>query len=660
MKRLNYLVLVCCWVVARVTVAHAQSSPFDPLSVVEQRVAFETVIARFTADAQLPHDALHYPLVVLAEPPKASVLALQAGRTLPRRAEVQVMHHPSNRAWSVLVDLASKRVLQLTAIQGQPALTGEEYAATELLVRAYEPWQRALQRRGLDPKLAYLDIWAGNETMVQRPAMQQASFGAATRLVHVLTFMKRGVKDVVENPYVRPVEGIVVTLDLNARRALELIDHGVRPVSSDTGNAVTSRALKPLTVQQPAGSELTVQGHFVRYRNWQFYAVMRPREGLVLYDVRFDDHGRLRRIAYRLALSEIYVPYGIGDENWAFRHAFDVGEYNAGMSAQRLERGLDVPDNAQLFDATFYSDTGPTPANPDGKVELPQSLALFERSAGLLWTRTDPTTRKRDSRPAHELVATWSCWLGNYVYQLEWIFKLDGSMEVRAHLHGTTLNRGMTKEPEASAPRIGKDARGVFVAAPHHQHFLNYRLDLDVDGTANQLMEMEIAPATDPQFKNAFDTRMQYLTQEGYRDVSPASARHWHVESLSIKNALGKPTSYALEPESLAYPHSAPDFVGLQHAAFAQHALWFTRYREGELYAGGAFPFQAQAGDGVNAYVAPAEALRGGDLVLWYTMGFTHVARAEDWPVMPGETVAFRVIPRGFFGGNPGLEVGGP
>lgn len=659
MKRICFM--GCIWLLSHAV--SAQVSPFEPLSVAEQRTAFETVLARFHTDAALPHEQLHFPLVALAEPAKASVLGLRSGHHLPRRAEVQVMHHPQNKAWSALVDLAGKRVLTLTPITGQPALTGDEYAAAEVLMRAHEPWQRALRERGLDPALAYLDIWAGNETMLDSPAMAQASHGQQTRLVHCLTFMKRGDKNAVENPYDRPVEGLVLTIDMNARVVLELIDHGKRPVSAETGNALASatQPLKPLHVSAPQGSELSVSGsgsgHWVRYRNWQFYAVMHPREGLVLYDVRYNDHGRLRRIAYRLALSEIYVPYGIADANWVFRHAFDVGEYNAGMSAQRLELGLDVPSNAQLFDATFFSDQGPTPANPDGKVELPGSLAIFERSAGLLWTRTDPTTRKRDSREAREVVATWSSWLGNYVYSFEWVFKLDGSIEVRSHLHGTTLNRGTGPEPEASAPKISKDARGVFVSAPHHQHFLSFRLDLDIEGSQNQLMEMEIADPGEAKFKNAFDTRMHYLAQEGYRDVEPTRARHWHVESSGIKNALGKATSYALEPESLVYPHSAPDFVGLQHAAFAQHALWFTRQRDHERYAGGEFPFQAKPGDGVSAFVTPAETLRGNDIVLWYTTGFTHVARPEDYPVMPGESVSFKLVPRGFFDRNPALDI---
>ena len=35
----------------------------------------------------------------------------------------------------------------------------------------------------------------------------------------------------------------------------------------------------------------------------------------------------------------------------------------------------------------------------------------------------------------------------------------------------------------------------------------------------------------------------------------------------------------------------------------------------------------------------------------------THVTRPEDFPVMPSETIRFRLVPRGFFTRNPALPV---
>jgi primary-amine oxidase len=647
------------------TAARAAEHPLEPLTRTETGVAFETLIAQFRADPALPKDSLRFPLVALSEPAKSFVLAWSPGQPFPRHAELHVLHYPSNRTWVAEVDLEARRVVRLAAkpLGTQPAVGAEEFVVASELVHAYEPWKKALRARGVDPELAYVDAWSAGDEPIPPQLAATLPFGESTRMMRCLTF-DRGARieefdpRAPQNPYDRPVEGVVVTVDMNARRVIHMTDSVVRPaVIADTGNATSTEPLRPLLVKQPEGSDIQLRGHRVRWHRWQFLAVLHPREGLVLYDVRYLDRGAWRPIAYRLSLSEIYVPYGLGHADWAWRSALDVGEYNAGTLAQRLEVDRDVPENATLLDAISFSDLGPTADNPTGIVALPATIALYERDAGMSWTRTDPTRFDRDTRYARELVATWNFWVGNYIYAFEWIFKLDGSIDVRTHLTGTTLNRGTGRESEPSAPKVGEDARGVPVAAPNHQHFFSFRLDLDVDGPTNQVMEMEVARIANSRFKNAFDAVTVHPGQEGYRDANPFTQRHWHVESSRVKNRHGKPTGYALEPGELAIPYSAPDFAGLARAQFARHQLWMTRYRDGELHAAGRFPNQAKGEDGLPVFIHDAESLEGQDVVLWYTTGLTHLSRPEDYPVMPTESIGFTLAPRGFFERNPALDV---
>jgi primary-amine oxidase len=563
----------------------------------------------------------------------------------------------------VEVDLRRKRVLSLvlTPAGTQPSATSEEFVAADAIVHAYEPWKAAVRARGVDPDLAYVDIWAPGDEPLPEAVAASLPHGQNTRLLRCLAFARAAPLEAQDparpqNPYNRPVEGLVITVDMNARAVVHMEDTLRRPVSSESGNGGRIRRIRKLVVSEPEGSDIQLKGRFVRWHDWQFYVVLHPREGLVLYDVRIWDGAVLRPVAYRLALSEIYVPYGLGDTNWIWRSAFDVGEYNAGTLAQPLELDRDVPENAKLIDATLFSDIGPAADNPSGTIEFPATIGLYERDSGLAWTRTDPSTYDRDTRFGRELVVTWNCWIGNYIYGFDWIFKLDGSIEVKVNLTGTVLGRGTTSASEASAPKVGKDAAGVFVGAANHQHFLNFRLDLDVDGTDNHVMEMEVANLPNTGFKNAFDAVTMDLHEEGYRDVSPLTARHWHVMSETM-NALGKHTSYALEPTTFAIPYSAPDFPGLERAQFAAHQLWITRHQKSERYAAGMFPNAAKKIDGLPVYTTPAEMLMGQDVVLWYTTGFTHVARPEDWPVMPTESIGFKLAPRGFFARNPALDI---
>ena len=61
--------------------------------------------------------------------------------------------------------------------------------------------------------------------------------------------------------------------------------------------------------------------------------------------------------------------------------------------------------------------------------------------------------------------------------------------------------------------------------------------------------------------------------------------------------------------------------------------------------------------DGLRAWTKANRGLENQDLVVWYTMGMHHVARAEDWPVMPMVFYAFELRPFDFFDRNPALDL---
>ena len=45
------------------------------------------------------------------------------------------------------------------------------------------------------------------------------------------------------------------------------------------------------------------------------------------------------------------------------------------------------------------------------------------------------------------------------------------------------------------------------------------------------------------------------------------------------------------------------------------------------------------------------------DVVFWYTFGYTHIPRPEDYPVMPTSYIGFLLKPNGFFDANPANDV---
>lgn len=619
---------------AGVAGAAAIPHPLDPLSANEIMRAFSVI----EGSSQFGR-GIYFPIVALREPPKSDVLAWSAGQPFSRRAFVNVYDPQANVLYEVVVDLGAGTIdSSRPKANAQPAVYLTEWTTASKIVHADAGFKQAMRNRGINPNDVYVDIWAPGDL----PAALTAT---GHRVLRGIAFYQGALS----NQYDRPIEGVVATIDMTANKVVDLVDTGSRPVNTTiTGSAPAGSGLTPLIVSQPSGPSFAINGRSVSWQHWRFRVDYSPREGHVLHQVGWEQNGTVRPIIYRLGMSEIYVPYGLPDPTWAWRTAFDIGEYNLGQYAEPLAVSVDVPQNAVFFDEIVSSDTG----SRGGTIGLPHAAAIYERDGGSLWDRTNPWTAARDARYSRELVVTAAYVIGNYTYAIEYVFRLDGSLDVRVNATGTTLNQGVNSTAEG-------DLHGTTVspniAAPLHQHFVCFRIDFDVDGTSNRLVEENIvsAPGTTG---NGFAVQRTVIGSEGARDTNDAATRSWVVESTSKTNALGKPTAYALIPGESTVPYSDPSYPPLQRAPFAQHPLWVTKYNPAELYAAGDYPNQGHAGDGLTAFAAGGESVNGQDLVVWHTPGFTHHPTVEEYPVMTTDRLGFRLVPNGFFDNNPALD----
>lgn len=605
------------------------TSPLDPLSASELRVAVGTI----RADPRFPKGAL-FPIVTLLDQSKSGVLAWKPGRPFARRAFADVYDEPRNRLYEVVVDVRKRDIVSWTRRTGvQPAVGLSEYALAQAIIRRDPRFRHSMRIRGLNPKDVYLDVWALGDLPVTgvRPGAR----------------LLRGIADYrgkLPNVYDRPIEGVSAVVDMNRRKVVSFADTGVRPVAktiSGAGRRVRA-GLKPLIVKQPQGPSFAIHGTQVTWRNWRFRVGFTPREGLVLNQIGWSENGHVRPIIYRMSFDDIYVPYSIPLSNWAWRAAFDIAEYDLGQYSEELQRNVDVPSNAVFLDeATAYDDGSVSP--------LRHAVALYEQDAGSLWDRADPDTGVRDARFGRELVVTSAMPIGNYTYDVEYVFRLDGGIDVRVASTGTTLNEGVASP--AQGTKYGAMV-GPHIAAPAHQHYFNFRIDFDVDGAANRVVEQNIHTLGRG---NAFAIRRTPLVREQWRNLRDATGRDWLVESTTRRNAFGLPTAYELVPQEATHPYST-GYAPLAHAPFAQHTLWVTDYRPSEAYATGAYPNQARLGQGLARYAADGGNVDGRDLVVWYTASFTHIPVPENYPVMTTEAVGFDLRPHGFFNHDPALD----
>jgi primary-amine oxidase len=141
------------------------------------------------------------------------------------------------------------------------------------------------------------------------------------------------------------------------------------------------------------------------------------------------------------------------------------------------------------------------------------------------------------------------------------------------------------------------------------------------------------------------------------RDLNLAASRKWKVIQPAARNSLGRPPGYLLFPVENSLPYAAPGSAIRRRAGFLDHHLWATRYDPAERYAAGAYVNQSRDGDGLPKWTDDDAPLGNGDLVLWYTLGVTHLPRPEEWPVMPVHPAGFRLLPADFFDRNPALDV---
>jgi primary-amine oxidase len=613
------------------------SHPLEPLAAAEIEQAF----ALLKGDSRVPAGAF-FPTLELQEPPKSEVLEWKPGRPFARRVYAEIYDRPGNRAFEAVVDLRARKVLSWTPRPGvQPATYADEYEVVPKVVREDARWQAAMRKRGItNLDDVHLEVWTGGDLPV-------AGAPRGTRLLRVLSFFRGDLP----NMYDRPIEGVVVAVDANRVKVVEVTDTAVAPIVRDeTGNPKRGPrpALKPLRTVQPDGPDFEIQGGEVRWQNWRFRPVLHQREGLVLHAVGYEDQGRVRPILYRAGMSEISVPYGLPDRNWVWRSAFDLGEYGFGRYALKLEPGVDVPENTTLIDTVVADDKG-------GVVELPGAIGVYERHSGILWKRVNPNTAEVDARAARDLVVTSNSWIGNYIYGVNWIFHQDGSMDVEIALTGTLLLRGVISRKQGAD--YGTPVAN-YLAAPFHQHFFSFRLDFDVDGATNVAKEMDVL--SDGRGANGVRVRETMLRSErrAIRDLDASKARMWKVMNPAVPRTPGDdPPGYLLMPHANAVPYAAQNFGSRKRAAFANHHLWVTAFRDSEQYAAGAYPYQGKVGEGLPAWTADDESLDDQDLVLWYTLGVTHVPTREQHPVMSVERAGFRLMPASFFEANPALDL---
>ena len=353
----------------------------------------------------------------------------------------------------------------------RPPITPEDYEAAAACVLEDERVRAALRARGV-----------GDLGLVQIDVLPSGVFGhpleAGHRFGRAVAYLRR---DPYDNAYARPIEHLIVYVDLDAHRVLEVEDGERRPIPDADGD-YRAGVVPPREDLRPFSAH-SARGRVVQRRRRRGpVAPLDPR-------ARHRPPGGARPARPPLRRPAGPLPRIVRGDDRPLRRARPDAQL-AHVLRRRRVRARRVPELARARVRLPRRDHLPRrpPADHAGAPRrIANAICLHEEDAGLLWKHTDHATGHVETRRGRRFVVDAMATVGNYEYAFRWYLGLDGSIEIEVQLHGivstTALGDGRR--------RRGSNVVDRGLAAPHHQHMFCFRLDLDVDGTANHVSEIE-------------------------------------------------------------------------------------------------------------------------------------------------------------------------
>lgn len=397
--------------------------------------------------------------------------------------------------------------------------------------------------------------------------------------------------------------------------------------------------LKPYMAIQPEGPSFRVMNNAVSWQKWRFRVGWNAREGLVLYNVTYDN----KNVFYRLAVSEMTVPYG--GKNCSFqlstsvevrnrlsigakfsywidprppyhrKQAFDVGDVGFGVTCNQLTLGCDCLGHIKYFDGC----TNDTKGNP---VVMKNIICMHEQDNGIQHKHLNYRTNKATVARNRQLVVQMICTLANYEYIFAWIFDQAAGIELEVRATGILSTMPIENDDGQRSewgPNVGP---GVF--APFHQHMFCMRVDPAIDGFNNTVYyedSYSMIRNKDNPYGSGYRAEETVIKTSTPADTSVDRARVFKIRNDNVINPVTyKPVAYKLQAMPSQMLLMDEESYNYRRAKFATRPIWVTKYQEDELYAAGEFTNQSRQSNGVERWAQREDNVQNEDVVLWHSM----------------------------------------
>jgi primary-amine oxidase len=180
-----------------------------------------------------------------------------------------------------------------------------------------------------------------------------------------------------------------------------------------------------------------------------------------------------------------------------------------------------------------------------------------------------------------------------------------------------------------------------------------------LDGIKNSIEESDLIllPASEENpYGNQFleEEILLKTEKEAIRNSDFSKSRTWIIHNEESQNYLGIARGYELDPYPTPLIYNSSSRIS-KRGIYILNNLYVTKYRESELYVMGKNVVEEPKDTGLEKYIENDENIVDEDIVVWYTCGFAHSPKCEDFPVMPREPLGFSLKPHNFFNENLGL-----
>jgi primary-amine oxidase len=141
-----------------------------------------------------------------------------------------------------------------------------------------------------------------------------------------------------------------------------------------------------------------------------------------------------------------------------------------------------------------------------------------------------------------------------------------------------------------------------------HDHFITYYLDMDIDGSDNSFVKVNIkkqqtSPGESPRKSYLKAVRKVAKTEKDAQiKLQLYDPSEFHVVNPLKKTRVGNPVGYKLVPGATAASLLDHDDPPQKRAAFTNNQIWVTPYNKTEQWAGGLLVYQSQGDDTLQVW----------------------------------------------------------